>query len=154
MPKRKNLNGIPHNFTRSFFGTERYYSRGYMGDWLSNAATRLNLKEALLDVMTATFIPQELNLYPLNINAKELKPIIEKELLGNGFASDFISEAKIKFQFLAPTSNKRTINCFPYMVDKEGKRYESDKIVEDVYEIHFDPFDELNLYPTGKHNYL
>jgi hypothetical protein len=147
MPKRKNLKGLPHNFTKSFFGTERYYSRGYMGDWLSNAAMRLNLNTATLDVLSATFTPEELNLHPLTLNAKELKSIIEKELLSNGFANDFISEAKIIFQFSDQILNKRTIFCFPYMIDKEGKRYESDKIIEDVYIIHFDPFDEENIYP-------
>ena len=148
MPKRKNLKGIPHNFTKSFFGTERYYSKGYMGDWLSNAATRLNLSTARLDVLTGTFSPKELNLYPLNLNAKELKSILEKELLANGFANDFISEAIINFQFSQQTVNKRTIYCFPYMVDKDNRRYEADKIIEDVYRIHFDPFDELNIHPT------
>jgi len=150
MPKRKNLRGIPHNFTKSFFGTERYYSRGYMGDWLSNAATRLNLKDATLDVMTATFTPKELNLYPLNLNAKDLKSLIEKELHGNGFPMSFITEAKINFQFLDSTRNKKTIYCFPYIIDSEGRRYETDKIIEEVFEIHFDPFDESNLYPGGK----
>jgi hypothetical protein len=150
MPKRKNLKGIPHNFTKSFFGTERYYSRGYMGDWLSNAAKHLNLKEATLDIMTATFSPSELNLRPLNLHAADLKSIISKELVRNGFDSDFILEAKIKFHFLEETTYKRTILCFPYMIDKEGRRYESDRIIEDVFEIEFDPFDEKNIYPTGK----
>ena len=121
-----------------------------MGDWLSNAARRLNLQEATLDVMTATFSPAELNLHPLNLNARDLKSIIEKELIGNGFEPDFISEAKIEFRFLEPTVSKRTIYCFPYMIDREGRRYDSDRIAEDVYEIHFDPFDDSNIYPNRR----
>jgi len=154
MAKRKNLKGIPHNFTKSFFGTERYYSRGYMGDWLSNAARRLNLKEATLDIMTATFSPAGLNLHPLNLHARDLKSIIEKELIRNGFEPGFILEAQIKFQFLESTVYKRTINCFPYMIDKEGKRYDTDVISEDVFEIHFDPFDELNLSPAKQFTFF
>ena len=78
-----------------------------MGDWLSNAASRLKLKTATLNVMTASFEPPELNLHPLTINARDLKRIIDNELLGNGFELDFIIEAKIQFQFLEPTLTKR-----------------------------------------------
>ena len=49
-----------------------------MGDWLLKAAGRLNLKEASLNVMDATFYPKELNLHPLTVNAKTLKTIIDK----------------------------------------------------------------------------
>ena len=90
MPRRKNLNGIPHNITQSFFGTERYYSCGYMGDWLLNAARQLKLTKASLNVLQASFNPTELNIYPLTLNAKTLKEIIDKELLANGFDTDFI----------------------------------------------------------------
>ena len=112
---------MPHNIIQSFFGTERYYSQGYMGDWLLNAARRLNLRNASLNVLTATFTPQELNIRPLTLNAADLKEIIHKELRGNGFATDFIKEAHIDFEFPDPMLHRTTIYCFPYLIDKEGK---------------------------------
>ena len=73
MAKRKNLNGIPHNLIRSFFGTERYYHKGYMGDWLLNAARKLDIHEGSLNVISAEFTPERLNIHPLVIHAKSLK---------------------------------------------------------------------------------
>jgi hypothetical protein len=154
MPRRKNLNGIPHNITKSFFGTERYWSCGYMGDWLLKAARRLNLKEASLNVMDGTFYPKQLNLHPLTANAKTLKTIIDKELLGNGFDKDFFVEAKIDFQFPDPNIYRTTIYCFPYLVDKEGKIYKTKRIIEKGLEEDFDPFDELNVFPNRKSNFI
>jgi hypothetical protein len=153
MPKLKNLNGIPNNVTKSFFGTERYYIRGYMGDWLSNAAACLNINEATLDIMTAEFFPKGLNLLPLNLHAQDLKKVVYKELLANGFSTDFIVEAKINFQFLRSNGFMRKIKCYPYIVDVNGRRYEANCIVEDVYEVHFDPFAELSHTPKIKQSF-
>ena len=77
MPKCKNINGLPHNLTKSFFGTERYYKCGYMADWLLNAARKLQLTEATIDILNQTIHPAELNLYPLTVNLKDL-PIIRQ----------------------------------------------------------------------------
>ena len=99
MPKRKNLNGIPHNITKSFFGTEYYYNGGYMADWIANVAKKLSLQKVSLNILTGTFSPEQLNIRPLSINAARLKSIIEKELKQNGFDSDFIADAKIDFEF-------------------------------------------------------
>ncbi|MDO9184868.1 MAG: hypothetical protein Q7W13_02575 [Bacteroidia bacterium] len=142
MPKKRNLNGLAHNLTKSLFGTERYFKIGYMGDWLSNAARQLNLAEATIDILNASIDPPELNIYPLIINIKELKQIIEKVLIGNGFPLDFIVEAKIRMQFLNRKTHSSSIHCFPYLIDKDGHKYESGEIIEEVYETHFDPFDK------------
>ena len=150
MPKRKNLNGIPHNITQSFFGTQRYYERGYMGDWLLNAARQLNLLEASLDVLQGLFNPDELNIYPLTYHAKTLKSIIEKELLANGFDAGFISDAKIDFQFPDQELYRTTIYCFPYIIDRDGKRYESPRITADGYEPSFNPFQKINWFDKLK----
>jgi len=150
MPRRNNLNGIAHNITKSFFGSERYYSCGYMGDWLLKAARLLNLKTASLNVFDATFNPSELNLHPLTLNAKTLKQIIDKELINNGFDTDFIVEAKIEFEFPDPNICRTTIYCFPILTDKEGRQYKPGRIVEEGLEKDFDPFDELNIYPTKR----
>ncbi|MDR3712854.1 MAG: hypothetical protein P4L51_08565 [Puia sp.] len=150
MPRRRNLNGIPHNITQSFFGTERYYSRGYMGDWLLNAARKLSLRKASLNVLDATFQPEELNIRPLVFHAKTLKDIIDKELSANGFPTDFIAEAHIDFQFPDQALYGRTIYCLPYLIDKDGRRYQSARIIAGGFEPNFDPFDKLNIYPTLK----
>ncbi|AZI26446.1 hypothetical protein EA772_14280 [Pedobacter sp. G11] len=145
MPKRKNLKGIPHNITKSFFGTERYYKGGYMGDWLLNAAKHLHLAEVSLDVMKAIFSPEKLNIRPLILNAVELKEIIYKELTANGFHKDFIKEAVIDFQFPDPKINNTRFYCFPYLIDTDGNRYESGRIMEEGLEAEFDPFEESNI---------
>jgi len=145
MPKKRNLNGLPHNFTQSYFGSLRYYNGGYMGDWLLNAARQLNLQKATLDVLAASFNPPELNLYPLTFHASSLKQIIDSELLANGFETDFISEAHIDFQFPDASYYRRTIYCYPYMVDKEGRRYEAGRIIAEGLEPNFDAFNETNL---------
>jgi len=143
MQKRKNLNGIPHNLTKSFFGTERYYGSGYMGDWLLNAARKLQLREASLDVLTGIFHPESLNLRPLTLHAKTLRDILEKELSANGFTNDFITQAVINFQFPDSSLYKTTIYCFPLLIDKDGKRYETNRIIESAWEPPFDPFRKI-----------
>lgn len=148
MPNRKNLNGIPHNITKSFSGTERYYNRGYMRDWSLNAAKQLQLAEASLDVMQASFSPKQLNIRPLILNAQELKEILHKALTANGFDQNFIKEAVIDFQFPNLKSHNSSFYCFPYLIDIDGKRYEVDKIMEEGLEPGFDPFEESNIYPT------
>lgn len=148
MPKRKNLNGIPHNMTKSFFGTARYYNGGYMGDWLLNAAKQLHLAEASLDVLKASFSPKQLNIRPLILNAQELKEIIDKELTANGFDQNFIKEAVIDFQFPESKVHNTRFYCYPYLIDIDDKRYEGGRIMEEGLETEFDPFKKSNIYPT------
>ncbi len=150
MPRRRNLNGIPHNITQSFFGTERYYSCGYMGDWLLNAARQLNLTKASLNVLQVSFNPTELNILPLTLNAKSLKEIVYKELSANGFDKDFIKEVHIDFQFPDPKLYRTTIYCFPFLIDKEGRRYETGRVIAEALEPNFDAFDELNIHPIKR----
>ena len=140
MPKRKNLTGIPHNVTKSFFGAERYYYCGYMGDWLLNAAKTLQLTTASLDVLSVTFSPSDLNIPPLLINAASLKNIVEKELKANDFDSDYFTQAIIEFEFPNTNIYKTTFYCFTYLIDKDGNRYESRRILEEGLEPEFNPF--------------
>lgn len=121
-----------------------------MCDWLLNAAKRLHLTKASLDIFQVSFDPTELNIRPLTLNAKDLKAIIDKELLANGFETTFIKEAVIDFQFPDPKIYRTTFYCFPYLVDIDGKRYESGRIIEEGLEPEFNPFDELNINPTKR----
>ena len=154
MPKRRNLNGLPYNLTKSFFGTERYYSCGYMADWIVNAARALNISEVTLDILNVTIEPEQFNIRPLIMNLEQLKLIIEKELKGNDFPADFITEAKIKVQLLNPNTHSQTIYCFPILIDREGHKYEPGRIIEDALEGKFDAFDEKNILPRKRRKSL
>ncbi|OWP62229.1 hypothetical protein CDA63_15090 [Hymenobacter amundsenii] len=116
-----------------------------MADWLLNAARKLNLDKASLNILTATFEPVELNTSPLIHNARSLKEIIDKELLAIGFEKGFIAEAHIDFQFLNPNIFRKGIYCFPYLIDKEGRRYDSGRIIAESYEPEFDAFENRNI---------
>src|SRR5579871_6454228 len=133
MPKRRNLNGIPHNVMKSFFSTLRYHDGGYMGDWLFNTARKHQLKDASLEVLTATFNPRALNIKPLLFHAKLLPEIVEKELLANGFPIDFLRSVIINFKFPDAVLYETTFYCFPVMIDVDGHRYEFKRIIESSY---------------------
>ncbi len=149
MGKRKSLNGLPENLVRSYFDTIRYYSCGYLSDWLINSSIKFNLSEITLDIINARVEPSDLNLYPFIINLHEIKPIIAKELNGNGFPPDFIVEAKINVKFTIPIESKRFIKCYPFLIDKNGNKYAPGLVIETASGTEFDPFDETNLYPVG-----
>ena len=97
-----------------------------------------------------TITPPQLNIHPLIINLAELKTIVYKELKGNGFPPDYITEAKIKVQFLNPKTHSQTIYCFPVVIDKEGHIYEPGRIIEDALGKPFDAFDEKNTNPVKR----
>jgi|SRR5438477_71259 len=145
MPKRKNLNGLPHNLTKSYFGTLRYYGSGYMADWLLNAARNLRVDTVTLDVLNSTIDPGEMEKLPLMYQLKDLKNILEKELAQNGFDTNFIVDAKIKV--VIPDNNiySKTIYCYPELIDIEGRHYKTGRIIETAYEQKFDPFEQRTL---------
>jgi len=164
MPKRKNLNGIPHNIIQSFFGTERYYygvyRGGYMGDWLLNTAKQLLIPKASLDLLRSSFDPPELNIHPLVVNASTLKDIIFKELSAIGFENNFIVESYIDFEFPAPNINKKVsasnlynngICCVCTLMDIEGRKYSSAEITEYALEQEFDSFNNLKEQYLNHH---
>jgi hypothetical protein len=134
MPRRRNLKSIPHNITKSFFGTMRFSEGGYMADWLVNVAKNRNIKEGHLDVFAECILPEELNLPVFSTHIKDLKEIILKELKSNDFSVDFIVEAGIKLKFQNDNGQPRAIYCYPFMVDKEGYKYEGAQIIEYAYE--------------------
>jgi hypothetical protein len=148
MPKRKNLNGLPHNLINSYFGTLAYYKCGYMADWLANVARHLNINEAILDLLNVTIDPPEFNIRPLLINLAYLKPIIERELKGNGFSPDYIIDAKIRILFLNAENNRQIMHCFTTLKGRDGNIIESGPIVEVAFETSFNPFDENNILPN------
>lgn len=145
MAKKKNLKGIPHNITKSFFSSLRYYSRGYMADWLVHAATKENVQKGYIDIFQQEIVPATLNLSIFQSHIKDLRRIIETELSNNGFSVDFLVEAKIELEFPSYNGTTRAIYCYPYIVDKEGKRYSAGRLIEYAYEDTFDHYRSNNI---------
>lgn len=77
-----------------------------------------------------------------------MKEIIERELIANDFDTNFIVEAYIDFEFPDSRLYRTTIYCYPYMIDKDGRRYEARRIIAEGLEPDFDTFEEKNIYPS------
>lgn len=154
MPRKRSLNGLPHNLAASFFSTLRYYKCGYMEDWLWNGAKRLNINQATLDILDASVLPEALNIYPLIYNLRDLKKIIEKELATKNFPPDYIYNAKIVVDFFNSDLPIPKLSFYSNLINKEGYRYESKKFFVNASFDGFDPFDEKNLFPNHNHRYI
>lgn len=142
MPKRKNLNGLPHNLVKSYFGTLRYYESGYMSDWLLNAARTLHVNTVTLDILNSTIEPSQMEKLPLMYHLKDLKNIIKKELVKNGFDTNFLVDAKIKVEIPNHNIYSKTLYCYPELIDIEGRHYQTGRIIETAYEQNFNPFEQ------------
>ena len=148
MPKRRNLNGLPHNLTKSYFSTLRYYGNGYMADWLVNAARNLRVDTVTLDILNSTIDPVQMEKLPLLYHLRDLKNILYKELIKNGFAEDYIVSAKIRVVIQNNGIYPRTLYCYPEMIDVHGNHYKIERIVEQAYEKPFDPLRQNTLLST------
>ncbi len=141
MGKNKNLNGLPGNLALSYLSTLRYYNDGYMADWLNFIAHEKNIKEINIDILNNKIEPEMADIKPLKAYLNDLRKIIEKELLSNGFEINFIKHAKLEFQIPIDDSEFRnTVYCNPILEDINGKIYKTKKrIVEIAYEDNFNP---------------
>jgi hypothetical protein len=148
MPKRKNLNGLPHNLTKSYFGTLRYYGSGYMADWLLNAAIDLKVDTVSLDIINSTIDPREMEKLPLMYHLKDLKNILDNELIRNGFQTNFIVSAKIRVEIPEYNIDAKTLYCYPELTDIEGRQYKAGRIIETAYEQKFEPFAQRTLFSS------
>ena len=145
MAKRRNLNGLPHNLTKSYFSTLRYVRTGYMADWLWNAARNLRVDTVTLDILNGTIDPREMEKLPLLYHLNDLRNILDKELLQNDFLTNFIVSAKIRVEIPDISIRPKTLYCYPELVDIEGRQYNCRPIVEIAYEEAFDPFAQRTL---------
>jgi len=145
MSKRRNLNGLPHNLTKSYFSTLRYYESGYMADWLLNAARNLRVDKVTLDILNSTIDPADMEKLPLLYHLKDLKNILDKELSKNGFAENYIISAKIKVEIPGNSIYSRTLYCYPELIDIDGNYYKIERMVEQAYEKPFDPLKQKSL---------
>jgi len=147
MAKKKSLNGIPGNLALSYLSTLRYYDGGYMADWLNFIARDKNVKEIEIDIFTKKITPKETDIKPLKADLNKLREILNKDLSNNGFETDFITKAIMKFE--VPIDNVRirnTVYCYPFIEDKSGKIYKPKKrIIETAYEVDFNPIKKLEI---------
>lgn len=109
-----------------------------MADWLVNAARQVQANEVRLDIVNTKIDPAPLEIPPLLVHLKELKQMLQDELVRKGFAKDHIVSATIRVALPGQQGNRRILYCFPEMVDVLGNRYRSGRIIEDAY-IEFNP---------------
>jgi hypothetical protein len=121
----RKLNGLPHNIADSFFSTLKFYDKGYMADWLMNAAEQFKVTDVTLDVLNATVTPASMNIKPLRRTLPSLRYVIDSELTANGLSKDFITEAKMFVHFDDSSFKQRLFYCKTIVKDREGQQYES-----------------------------
>ena len=118
-----------------------------MADWINYIARNKNVSEIEIDILNKTVKPNEVDIKPLKAGLDKLKGILNKELTNNRFETGFIKSAVMKFKI--PINNpriKKTIYCYPYLEDIEGKIYKPKKmIIETAYEVDFNPINKLEL---------
>lgn len=141
MGKRRNLNGTPGNLALSYLSSLGYYDGGYMADWLNFIARDKKIKEIEIDILYNKITPLEADSKPLKVHLKKLRGILKKELLNNGFETNFIKKAIMKFEI--PIDNPRIndlVYCYPYIEDENEKVYRpKKKITQIAYEVNFNP---------------
>jgi hypothetical protein len=119
--KKRTLNGLPNSLEQRYFSTLFYYSKGYMADWIWNAADRLGVSEIEIDILNDAVTPRELEMHPIVAQLKDLRETIRKTLLSNQFPEDYITEAR--FAITIPEKGSRWFTCIPTIKDKDGKKY-------------------------------
>lgn len=140
MAKKRNLNGLPNNLIQQYFSTLFYYDKGYMADWIWNAANEKNISDIQIDIINQTVIPQELQIKPITAQLIYLHQTIKKELTNNGFSDDFITKAKFEIYISPENRVQKFFSCLATLEDKDGKTYRSKPYAEMAYETNFQVF--------------
>jgi len=138
MGKTNRINGLPNTLIQQYFSTLFYYSKGYMADWIWNAAEEKQISEIKIDILKKTVEPVELEIKPITVYLDLLQETIRKELSANGFESDFIKSAKL--QIVLPDKRKKLLNCESTLIDKNERIYKSKKYSEVAYDNKFKVF--------------
>lgn len=151
MAKSKLLNGLPHDLVQSFFGTIRYFHKGYLSDWIVNGAIELNVNYVEIDIVNKEILPKELEVDALMVNLKDLDTIIDSVTEHAGFDRSYIKEAKFKVNI----KSDRYIECDTVLVDSSGKEYKAKKYYEKSFEIfkvfNINIFDKLGDWTREKY---
>jgi len=140
MAKKKNINGLPNNLIQQYFSTLFYYDKGYMADWIWNAANERNVSDIQIDIINKVITPKDLQIQPLTTQLIRLQETIKKELINNGFADDFIIKAKFEIYISPENRFQKILAVLATLEDKDGKIYRSKPYAEKAYEADFQVF--------------
>ena len=138
MPKINRLKGLPNTITQQFFSTTFYYSKGYMADWVFNAASEKNVSELTIDFWNNAITPSELEIKPILRQLPRLKETVWKTLKSQNFESDFIRNGILKIRM--GKTGYRYLYCKTELIDKNGIEYIGKEYTESVYEDNFKVF--------------
>ena len=142
MPKINRLKGLPNTITQQFFSTTFYYSKGYMADWVFNAASEKNISILTIDFWNNTITPNELKIKPILTQLPRLKETVHKTLKSQNFESDFISKGFMTIKM--GKTGYRYLYCKTILIDKNGTEHMGKEYTESVYE------DDFKVFRTKK----
>ena len=131
MAKPRLINGLPHDLVQSFFSTLNYWEKGYMSDWIVNAAQGLKIQKIRIDIVNKAIDPKEIEIKPILYNIKELDKIIDKVLLNAGLTRRFIQQAYFDIDIF----DDRYLKCQTIIIAEDGKIYQAKDYIEKSFEI-------------------
>ena len=123
MTQTEVLNSLIHNLAKYYFSKENYHNKGYVYDWLINAATELNKSFIRIDILNKRIRPSKMEIEPLMIYLKRLEPVLDRILISNKMPDDYLKEAVFE---LTIDKYKRKITCDGYVIDKYDRRHRSE----------------------------
>jgi hypothetical protein len=130
MPKRRILNGLPHNLVQLYF----YSPVGSdLADLLYHTARKHNITEITLDILTGQIEPRILLTAPFQSNLIRVKTLLEQRLQELGFTLEYIAEVEFRIEVPA---NKLLLFCWPSMHDVVGRTYQTKRMAINVYSTH------------------
>jgi hypothetical protein len=133
MAKKRNLNGLPNVLIQQYFSTMFYCNKGYMADWIWNAAKGKNVSDIQIDIINKTITPKDLQISSLTGYLVTLQQTIKKELVSNGFSDDFIVKAKFEIYICPETKPQKIFGVLATIEDKDGNIYRSKPYTEMAY---------------------
>ena len=145
MGKKRDLNGLPNVLEQQFFSTLFYWKKGYMADWIWNAANELEINDIEIDILRGTTQPSELQIEPITANLERLRTTIQNTLTGTKFELDYITEAKFEIYISQRHKASKLFTCKCTTQDKLGNTYEGKLYTEQAYEDNFEVFRSNSL---------
>ena len=142
MAKPRLLNGLPHNLLHSFFSTLRHWEKGYMSDWIVNAALEIKTNRITIDILNKHIEPKEIEIKPIMYHLSDLDGIIRKVTNHAGFNENYIKQAIFEIEIL----ENRYIKCIAIVIGENGKIFKS----KEYFEKSFEEFKAVNLNITDK----
>lgn len=135
MAKRNSLKGLPNSLVQRYFSTLFWWNKGYMADWISNAAKEKKIISLEIDLLKQTVSPTDLQIKPILIHLPKLKETISKTLENNGFQNNYITQAKFKIKF--KNNSYSSLYCIATLTDQYGATFESSEYCERAHEDSF-----------------